>query len=202
MQPMQFCRLQSEENSLLLFHRLGRKGTLKDLCLPDSPVGKSHNQLCDLLSNYLKPKDSEVTETYRFHQAVQNEHESILEYANRLKHLAIHCNCGNVVPRALRDQFVGGVRNPTTQPKLLSEDRTFDHAVQIAIADEAARKEVELLQSDPATHSANVNCATGNKFQRNSNDNKGNHTRNVSVNERSCQRYKWESLYFNRELFG
>ena len=76
---------------------IGKKtsATLKDLCLPDSPVGKSYNELSDLLSNYFKPKVSEVAETYRFHRAVQNENESVLEYANRLKHLAVHCNFGN-----------------------------------------------------------------------------------------------------------
>ena len=47
--------------------------TLKDFCLPDSPVGKSYNELCALLSNYFKPEVSKVTETYRFHQAVQTK---------------------------------------------------------------------------------------------------------------------------------
>ena len=145
---------------------------MRDLCLPDSPVEKSYNELCDLLSSYFKPKVSEVAETYCFHQAVQNENESVLENANRLKHLGVHCNFGNFLPRALRDQFVGGVRNPTAKTKLLSEDRTFHRAVQIAIADEAAQKEVKLLQTHPATHSANVNYAKGKPFQRNSKDNK------------------------------
>ena len=168
---------------------IGKKtyATFKDLCLPDSPVRKSYKQLCDLLSNYFKPKVSEVAETYRFHQAVQNENESVLEYTYRLKHLAVNCNFGNFLPRALRDQFLEGVRNPTTKTKLLSEDRAFDRAVKIAIADEAAQKEVKLLLTHSATHSANVNFAKGKNFQRNSKDTKRNNTRNMSVNERCCQ---------------
>jgi len=51
-----------------------------------------------------------------------------LEYANRLKHLAVHFSFGNFLPRALRDQFFGGVRNPTAKIKLLSDGRTFDRA--------------------------------------------------------------------------
>eukprot|EP00795_Rhopilema_esculentum_P002139 gene2139-17726_t len=41
---------------------IGKKtyATLKDLCLLDSPAGKSYNRLCDLLCNYFKPKVSEV----------------------------------------------------------------------------------------------------------------------------------------------
>ena len=48
---------------------IGKKtyATLKDLFLPYSPVGKSNNELCDLLSSYFNPKVSEVVETYRFH---------------------------------------------------------------------------------------------------------------------------------------
>ena len=128
---------------------IGKKtyATLKDLCLPETPVGKSYEELCNLLMSYYKPKVSEVAESYRFHQATQNENESVIEYANRLKHLAVHCNFGAFLPRALRDQFVGGVRNPTTKTKLLSEDRTFDRAVQIAVADEAAQKEAKLLHT-------------------------------------------------------
>lgn len=127
---------------------IGKKtyATLKDLCLPDSPTERSYEELCDLLMNYFKPKVSEVVETY-FHQAIQLENESVMEYANRLKHLAVHCNFGTFLPRALRDQFVGGVRNPSTKTKLLSEDRNFERAVQIAIADEAAHKEAKFLHT-------------------------------------------------------
>ena len=110
-----------------------------------------------------------------------------MEYAIRLKHLAVHCNFGNFLPCVLRDQFVRGVRNPTAKTKLLSEDRTFNCAVQYVIADEAAQKEVTLLQTHPATHSANVNYVKGKQFQRKPKDNKGNNTQNVSANERHCQ---------------
>ena len=148
----------------------------------------------EMSSEWILPKLS-------VHQVVQNANESILEHANRLKHLAVHCNFGNSLPRALRDQFVGGVRNPTTKTKLLSEDRTFDRAVQTAIADEAAQKEVKLLQTHPATHSAKVNYAKGKQFQRNSKDNKGNNTRNVSATERrsckSCKSMQIHQIYLS-----
>ena len=69
----------------LTISQIGKKmyTTLKDLCLPDSPVGSSYNESCDLLSSYFKPKVSAVAETYRCHHAVQNEHEGVLEYPNR-----------------------------------------------------------------------------------------------------------------------
>ena len=48
--------------------------------------------------------------------------------------------------RSLRDQFVCGIRDPTTRKKLLSEDRTFQQALQVAIADEVAAKETMQVQ--------------------------------------------------------
>ena len=88
--------------------------TLKDLCLPDLPADKTYDQLTPILKNYYKPKVLEVAETYRFHHTVQSETESVAEYADKLKRLAVNCNFGPYLTRALRDQFVGGVRSPTT----------------------------------------------------------------------------------------
>ena len=80
---------------------------LKDLCLPEKPTDKTYVQLKEILHCYYKPKVLEVAESYRFHHTVQGENESVLEYANKLKRLAIHCNFGPYLTRALRDQFVG-----------------------------------------------------------------------------------------------
>ena len=110
--------------------------TLKDLCLPDLPADKTYDQLTQILKDYYKPKVLEVAETYRFHHTVQSETESVAEYANKLKRLAVNCNFGLYLTRALRDQFVGGVKSQTTKKKLLSEDRTFDQALKVAQTNE------------------------------------------------------------------
>ena len=130
--------------------------TLKDLCLPDLPADKTYDQITQILKDYYKPKVLEVAETYRFHHTVQSETESVAEYANQLKRLAVHCNFGPYLTRALRDQFVGGVRSQTTKKKLLSEDRTFDQALKVAQADELAEKESKLLQGNSDTSSAGI----------------------------------------------
>ena len=62
-------------------------------------------------------------------------------YSARLQHLASSCNFGEFLNRSLRDQFVCGTRNPATRKKLLSEDRTFQQAMEVANADEIAAKE-------------------------------------------------------------
>ena len=67
-------------------------------------------------------------------------------YSARLRHLASTCNFGEFLSHSLRDQFVCGIRNPATQKKLLSEDRTFQQALQVAVADEIAAKETLQVQ--------------------------------------------------------
>ena len=122
---------------------IGKKtySTLKDLCLPDLPADKTYEELTEILKGFYKPKVLEVAETYRFHHTVQSENESVTEYANKLKRLAVNCNFGQYLTRALRDQFVGGVRSQSTRKKLLSEDRTFEQALKVARAHELAEKE-------------------------------------------------------------
>ena len=138
--------------------------TLKDLCLPDLPADKTYDQLTQILKDYYKPKVLEVAETYRFHHTVQSETESVAEYANKLKRLAVNCNFGPYLTRALRDQFVGGVRSQTTEKKLLSGDSTFDQALKVRLkvaqADELPEKESKLLQGSSDTSSAACNCCS------------------------------------------
>ena len=106
--------------------------------LPAVPADKTYDQLTQILKDYYKPKVLELAETYHFHHTVQNEIESVTEYANKLKRLAVNCNFGPYLTRALRDKFVGGMRSQNTKKKLLSEDRTFDQAVKVDQADELA----------------------------------------------------------------
>ena len=116
-------------------------GVLRDLCSPGNPKDKTFKELCEILQQHFKPKRLEVAESYRFHRCFQEENESISEYSARLRHLASTCNFGEFLNRSLRDQFVCGVRNQATRKKLLSEDRNFQQALKVAIADETAGKE-------------------------------------------------------------
>ena len=81
---------------------------------------------------------------------MQAESESIAEYNATLRRLATDCNFGTFLPRALRDQFVSGIPDGNTKKKLLSQDiSTFEDAMKIAIANEAAKRESQLFQTNP-----------------------------------------------------
>ena len=127
---------------------IGKKtySVLRDLCSPVNPKDKTFEQLCELLQQHFKPKRLEVAESYRFHRCFQEDNETVSVYSARLRHLASTCNFGEFLNCSLRDQFVCGIRNPATRKKLLSEDRTFQQALEVAIADEIAAKESVQVQ--------------------------------------------------------
>ena len=110
------------------------------------PEEKTFEAIIELLQQHFKPKQLEVAESYRFHRCFQEENESVSSYSACLRHLASTCNFGEFLNRSLRDQFVRGTRNPATRKKLFSEDRTFQQALQVAIADEVAAKETMQVQ--------------------------------------------------------
>ena len=141
-------REASKKKVAVMISVIGKKtySTLRDLCSPENPKEKTFEALCELLRQHFKPKRLEVAESYRFHRCCQEENESVSVYSARLRHLASTCNFGEFLSRSLRDQFVCGIRNPATRKKLLSEDRTFQKALQVAVADEIAAKETLQVQ--------------------------------------------------------
>jgi len=119
--------------------------TLRDLCSPAKPIDKTFDEIKNLLESHFKPKKLEIAETYRFHQCRQQAEENVSTYSARLRHMASTCNFGENLNRALRDQFVAGIKSAETRKKLLGKDNTFDEVVKLALADEAAMKETAQL---------------------------------------------------------
>ena len=65
-----------------------------------------------------------------------------------MRRYASTCNFGEFLNHSLRDQFICGIRNSATRKKLLNEDRTFQDALKVAIADKVASKETLEVQND------------------------------------------------------
>ena len=128
---------------------LGRQAysTLRDLCLPSSPSTKTFDEICALLRNHYQPKVTVVAESYKFYQTVQLETENVAEFASIVKRASAKCDFGTHLPRALRDQFVIGVKNQATMNKMLSEEKTFEDCQKIAIADETADREAKCIEN-------------------------------------------------------
>lgn len=103
----------ARQKSAALNSIIGRStyAVLKDLTKPDKPNSKSYEELCTLLKNHYQPKTIQVAEAFRFHRCVQQEGESVTSYSARLRGSADNCGFGNFLGRALRDQFVCGIKS-------------------------------------------------------------------------------------------
>ncbi|KAL7307755.1 hypothetical protein TKK_0000427 [Trichogramma kaykai] len=113
---------------------------IRDLCAPEKPKDKTLEQLKELFKEQLNPAPSEVMKRYNFHQARQEQSESVAEFAARLKKLSIHCNYKEQ-KKALRDQLVCGIKDFDTKVELFKvKELTFDDALTLAVAHERAVK--------------------------------------------------------------
>ena len=124
---------------------------LKSLVSPRKPADLSFEEITDKLKSHLKPRRLTVAERYKFHQCAQKDGEGVTAFAAELRRLASTCNFGDFLGEALRDQLVCGIRSSNTQRKLLSGDRSFDQAMQMALADEVADKQIAPKHSVDST---------------------------------------------------
>ena len=136
---------------------------LKDLSYPDAPNTKTFDQLATLLRSHYKPTRLKVAERYRFHSASQRPGQSIIDFVRELKRLAGTCEFTNEqLNDSLRDRFICGLRSEQIKRKLLSTNFTFQEAVDTAIAQETAQKDVR----DLGSNSQSENPASVNKVKR------------------------------------
>ena len=116
--------------------------TLKSLCLPDKPASKKYDDLVAILTKYFQPDVSSVAATYLFQNCRQECQESVRDYQNRLKRAAVKCDFKSHNDRALRDQFIAGLKDDTARKEILSKTpsaiETFHAVVELATARETA----------------------------------------------------------------
>ena len=121
---------------------------LTNVLAPQKPSEKSYNELTRTLRSHFNPKPVVIAERFHFHRRVQSAEESLTEYVAELKKLAQSCNFGGHLDEVLRDRLVCGIRSQGAQRRLLAEpDLTLDKALEIALAMEAAEKNIQQLNS-------------------------------------------------------
>ena len=121
-------------------------GLAKNLLSPKDPVSCSYGEIKDALKAHYKPKVIVIYERYKFYSRSQKSGESVADYIAGLKALAHTCDFGTTLTDMLRDRFVMGLANETTQQLLLAEaDLTFNKAVDMATAREAALRDVQAM---------------------------------------------------------
>ena len=110
-----------------------------------------YDDLVKEVADFYDPKPSSIVQRFRFNTRQRASNESIATYVAALRHLAEHCNFSDL-NEMLRDKLVCGVNHDTIQTRLLAEkELTFQKALDLSQAVEAAEKNSKLLQnSKPA----------------------------------------------------
>ncbi|KAK0156517.1 hypothetical protein N1851_000186 [Merluccius polli] len=121
---------------------------IRNLVSPEKPSSKTYDQIATLMKNHFNPKPSEIVQRYKFDSRSRQPSETVSSYVAELRRLAHDCNFGTTLEQRLRDRLVCGVNDDRIQRRLLSEtDVTFEKAFKIAVAAEAASKNVQDLQT-------------------------------------------------------
>lgn len=148
----QYFIVRNVEENLKVAHLLtllGAKsyGVLKTTLYPETPVGKSYNELIGILKQKFVPSTSVIVERYKFYNRKQEVNEKIVDYVSALKELTKLCKFENFLDQALRDRLVCGVQNISIQQRLLGEPETltFQQATKLALNLEAAELQSHLV---------------------------------------------------------
>lgn len=115
----------------------------RDLLYPVSPETAAYTVIIETLNAHFDPKKCVYAERYKFYSAKKESHESVLEYAARLRGLASECNFGSALEMCLSDRFVLGIDSSAIREKLYREDPTkltLAKAQEVACAVESAQK--------------------------------------------------------------
>ena len=166
---------------------------LKSLVSPQRPVDLSFDEITARLKSHLTPRRLIVAEPerFKFHQRTQKDGEAIATFAAELRRLASTCNFGEFLSEALRDQLVCGIRSSSTQRKLLSEERSFEQAMQMALADEVADSEAKQIAPKHDSTSNTVPVDVVHKYQSRVEKKFPEHQRNdnaVNATRKRCYR--------------
>ena len=132
-----------------------------DLVSPEKTEKCTYDALYSALNKHYKPQTVVIYERFKFYKRVQMENESIAEFAAGIKCLARTCEFGTNLETMLRDKFVMGLKNESTQRVLLTiSNLTYAMAYETASAREIAARDVEAF----GAANANTNKSSTNQI--------------------------------------
>ena len=116
---------------------------MQNLVSPRIPKDCTLKEIIDALKNHYIPKVIVFFECFKFYNRSQGANESIADFVAGLKACAHTCQFGKSLKEMLRDRLICGIKNESTQRALITEvDLTFERAVEVATACEAAARDV------------------------------------------------------------
>ena len=137
----------------ILLHAVGPATykLLKTLASPTPVTALTFEELVEKAKLHFNPKPSPIVRRYEFNTRTQREGEAVSTFVAELRNIAQDCEYGEVLSDMLRDRVVCGICDKAVQRSLLREPNlSFDKALEIALAAEAAEKDSRRL-TDYAT---------------------------------------------------
>ena len=151
---------------------------IRTLVSPAKVTEVSFDEIVTKAKAHFNPKPSPIVKRYEFNTRRQGENESIAVYVAELQKIAEHCEYSAVLGDMLRDRLVCGVVDKGIQRRLLQQvDLTFDKALEIALAAEAADKDSRRLM--PAAADKDQPTPIGDLPVHNPPGSKNNHPRQM-----------------------
>ena len=119
---------------------------LKDLLAPAKPSTKTYAELVTALRDHFSPPTLTLAERFQFGIRNQKVGESITEFATALRALTAKCEFGTFLDDALSLRFVCGMRDKSTQKRLLLlKNPTFKEVLDTAVKCESADRHMEIM---------------------------------------------------------
>lgn len=113
---------------------------------PAKLTDHSFDEIVEKARAYFNPKPSPIVKRFEFNTRFQGEGESVTTYVAELHKIAEFCDYGAVLSDMLRGRLVCGISNKAIQRRLLQGSAlTFDKALEVALAVEAADKDSQRL---------------------------------------------------------
>lgn len=130
--------------------------TLVDLFSPEDLDAKTYPEIIEKFKKHFQPERLVVSERHKFYSRRQKIDESISEYVVEIKHLAATCKFNAFLEDALRDRLISGVLQEELRQKLISQELTFEKALEEALKFEEANKQKSLLGYAPPVSEVNA----------------------------------------------
>ena len=110
----------------------------------ETPKTIKYSNLIDLLTSHYNPRPSSIVRRFKFYNRTQSKEELIASYVAALHALAEYCEYGDSLNILLHYRLVCRVNHEGMQCWLLTEkDITYNKALEIALAMEAAAKDTQ-----------------------------------------------------------
>ncbi|XP_055589292.1 uncharacterized protein K02A2.6-like [Uranotaenia lowii] len=150
--------------------------------MDEPPLEKSYDQIVTILKNHFTPAPLEILENFKFQSRKQLEHETLSDYLMDLEKLAQTCNFEAHLNKAIRNQFVFGIRIRVIQSRLLEvRDLTLERAKEIAFGMEMSFRGTDEMHGFRLRPSADVKYIEHGKTKKKKSNNQLSSTNSTAA---------------------